>query len=387
MGKPRERSGGLVVFLLVLVLVMGAGAAGAIEIFPIARESGHQQYPAVDNTLVAWQHDQGGDSDLGIVEISSLNSIAPMTFEDSFSDAQRPAVSGGVVVWQSKSFMQDDWDVVGFDYTTETFFTVMSTYQDERRPAICGTLVVAEARTTAQADCDVLGADISRRSEPQLFWVDASAADQCRPDISDGFVVYEDAYSGTQQLYGADLTDLDDIAWFPIFTGAGSRRHPAIAGRWVVWEDDAFGKWAIAGDNVFHPRLPDVLQSSDAHDCLHADVYNNVVVWQDYRNGNWDIYGYNPTTKTSFQITSNNRDQTHPAITFNPDLNGYVVVWQDYRKGNWDIYGAYLDGPEVAGCASPLPSDVNADSVVDEKDLDQVEADQGKRNGIPPTEN
>ncbi len=116
----------------------------------------------------------------------------------------------------------------------------------------------------------------------------------------------------------------------------------------------------------------------------NPDVYNNVVVWQDRRNGNWDIYGYNLTTKTTFPIITNTADQTNPAITFSPWLGGYVVVWQDARDGDWDIYGAILNGPEVAGCASPLIGDVNVDSVTDANDIDEVEMRLGQQNGIPP---
>jgi len=369
--------------VLLLILMVTSGALGDIETFPIARATKDQQYPAIDGAIVAWQDNRNGDWDIAVAELSTLSGVAPMTYTDMFNESQYPAVSGGVVVWQSKFFMNEDWDIVGLDLSTETFFEVLTSYRDECRPAISGTLVVAQARTSVYSDWDIVGADISRRNAPEAFWIDTSAADQCHPDVSGGFVVYEDAYDGIWQLSGMDLSDLDDIAWFPIFSGPGTESHPAISGNWVVWEDDAQGKWAIGGDNIFHPRLPEMLESGEAYDCLHADVYNNVVVWQDYRNGNWDIYGYNLASETTFQITTDARDQTHPAISFSSDLNGYVVVWQDYRHGSWDIYGAFLNDVEVAGCASPLRCDVNADSVVDANDLDEVEACLGKRNGIP----
>lgn len=59
------------------------------------------------------------------------------------------------------------------------------------------------------------------------------------------------------------------------------------------------------------------------------------------------------------------------------------MAWQDNRYGNWDIYGALIDGPEVAGCASPLKGDINADCIVDANDLDDVGARLGQQNGIP----
>ncbi|MGD2250398.1 MAG: hypothetical protein PVF58_18535, partial [Candidatus Methanofastidiosia archaeon] len=62
-----------------------------------------------------------------------------------------------------------------------------------------------------------------------------------------------------------------------------------------------------------------------------------IVVWQDDRNGNTDIYGYNLKTQEEFQITTDESEQSSPAIY------GNFVVWQDKRNGNSDIYGTQLD--------------------------------------------
>jgi len=55
------------------------------------------------------------------------------------------------------------------------------------------------------------------------------------------------------------------------------------------------------------------------------------------RNGNQDIYGYQLSTATEFQITTNASDQRHPKIYCN------IVVWHDRRDGDYNIYGGTLD--------------------------------------------
>ena len=55
------------------------------------------------------------------------------------------------------------------------------------------------------------------------------------------------------------------------------------------------------------------------------------------RSGNQDIYGYELSTGTEFQITTNAGDQRHPKIACN------YVVWHDRRDGDYNIYMAELD--------------------------------------------
>jgi len=381
MAEKRGTHFGLIAALL--AFLFSSVASGAIEIFPIVRAAGHQQQPAIDNGLVAWQDNRHGDWDIAIADISSPGSIDPFVLADNFSEAQYPAVSGDIVVWQTKYFMYEDWDIVGMDTRTETFFDVVASPGDEYRPAISGTLVIAQTRQGQYADWDIMGVDISRRDDPQAFWIDTSSEDQHRPDVDGRIVIYEDVYDGFPRISGWDFSDFDDPQWFPVYGTGGPQQWPALAGQWVVWQDEYEGASITGGDDIFHPGLARLFAAEDSQEASYPDVFNNVIVWQDRRNGNWDIYGHNLTTKTTFPIIAHGADQMYPAISFCPALQAYIVVWQDNRNGNWDIYGALLRGAEVAGCASPLPGDVNADGIVDEEDLDEVDADLGQQNGIP----
>ncbi len=366
-----------------LLLMVSSVAFGGVETFPISRAADDQEFPAVDDCTVVWQDHRNGDWDISVANISDPCAIVVLTLADEFGEGQYPAVSGNIVVWQSKLYLYEDWDILGIDLTTQTVFEVLATFADERRPAISGHMVVAETKSSANSTWDAIGIDISNREVPQRFWVEAGSGDEGHADIYGNIVVYQDSYEGIPFVSGRDISDPCRPVWLPIYGRGDTQQTPAVYGNWVVWLDEVQGAAVVAGDNIFHPSQAVNFESGDPNASEDPDICNNLTVWQDSRNGNWDIYGYNLTTKQTFAITSDPADQMHPAVSFSPRLNAYVVVWQDFRNGNWDIYGALLDGPEVAGCASPLRTDVNADGVVDANDLDEVQADLGRKNGIP----
>ncbi|MDW5552330.1 MAG: cell surface protein, partial [Methanosarcina sp.] len=71
---------------------------------------------------------------------------------------------------------------------------------------------------------------------------------------------------------------------------------------------------------------------------LDPAIYENMIVWTDARNGifdeygnrkNLDIYMYDLSTSKETQITTNESNQSMPAIY------GNRIVWQDDRNGNW----------------------------------------------------
>lgn len=80
--------------------------------------------------------------------------------------------------------------------------------------------------------------------------------------------------------------------------------------------------------------------TSDPSDQMYPDIYENTIVWQDYRNGDWDIYKYDlsnglPVVGSAIEqvdVGVQNVDQKYPAI------DGNRVVWQDNRWGTWDIF-------------------------------------------------
>ena len=88
-------------------------------------------------------------------------------------------------------------------------------------------------------------------------------------------------------------------------------------------------------------------------------IDGNIVVWDDERNGNSDIYGYDITSGTEFQIT----DDTAPQMV--PDISGHTVVWSDYRHSPAEIYAANI----APVCLAAVQGDLNGDCKVDFSDF------------------
>jgi TolB protein len=74
---------------------------------------------------------------------------------------------------------------------------------------------------------------------------------------------------------------------------------------------------------------------------MYPDIYGERIVWQDDRNGyydpyvydpNWDIYMYDLSASTETQITTNESNQSEPAIYEDR------IVWTDDRNENSDAY-------------------------------------------------
>ena len=133
--------------------------------------------------------------------------------------------------------------------------------------------------------------------------------------------------------------------------------NPAIAvdnndTLYVAWQDNRNGKWDVymstCADGINWSAERKVTDSDSNHinPAIVADIASPsraYIVWQDDLAGNQDIYIASSSdgfaTKTVSRITSDNSDQTEPAIAADSS-NTVYVVWTDSRNGTSDIYGA-----------------------------------------------
>jgi beta propeller repeat protein len=153
------------------------------------------------------------------------------------------------------------------------------------------------------------------------------------PAIYGNIVIWVESRNSEYGIYGRDLSTWED---FQVFSSPETIYYPAIHETTVIWSEDSKEFWDILGIDLVTRNRFRVTNKGSVYSTKGASIYANVIVWEDYRNGNPDVYGYDLSTSTEFQIKADIYYQSNPAIF------GDIVVYDDDRNGNVDIYGYNL---------------------------------------------
>lgn len=309
----------------------------------------------------------------------------PICIENEDQDA--PAIDGNIVVWQDRR--NASYDIYSYDLFTGLTPFICTAAAGQYYPAINGDIIVWQDGRNAQSD--IYGYNLSTQEEFPICTVNGS---QNSPDVSRNFVVWEDQRNGWSYIFGYNLTTGTEFEICAMTTGGVG--FPSVDANTVVWTEN---------DHIYGKNLPTggVFPISIAIGCQGTDIDGNIVVWHDNRDGTNDIYGYDLSTKTEFEICRNPAYQGPPAISGNvvvwsegggniygydisahtkfpictnnsslgpPAISGNIVVWSDNRDGNRDIYGARI--PEIDPtpiCLKHPAGDLNGDCKVDFQDF------------------
>jgi beta propeller repeat protein len=364
-----------VLFLAGLLASVGQG--GDWQEFALWPTTDEQELPDIWGDIIVWQQfvAEYGDYDIYIADINNPSEPLVFVIGDS-NDQTSPAVYENMVVWQDYVVWEGsaDWDirVADINNLAEPQIFAVSDIVDnnECNPAIHGNTVVWQDGDAG--DFNIYGADITDLNNPAEFPIAEFEYDQQSPAVYRTTVVWQDNFFGDWDIYAADIWRRNKPEEAPVSYIENDQQRPAIWGNIVVWQDNFFGDWDIYAADISdfdrlsraEPNNPvEFAITTNESSQMNPDIEENIVVWQDNRNNNWDIFGYNLTTQKEFQITDESHDQTNPAIS------GNVVVWQDNRNGNSEIYAVVLDGPEVAWCTSRIAGDVNGDCKIDFADF------------------
>ena len=363
--------------LFLASLLASVGQADNWQEFALWPTSDEQEAPDIWGNIIVWQQfvAEYGDYDIYIADINNPSEPLVFVIGDA-NDQTNPAVYENMVVWQDYVVWENsaDWDirVADINNLAEPLIFVVSDIADnnERNPAIHGNMVVWQDGDAG--DFNIYGADITDLNNPAEFPIAEFEYDQQSPAIYRTTVVWQDNFFGDWDIYAADIWQRNKPEEAPVSFIENDQQSPAIWGNIVVWQDNFFGNWDIYAADISdfdrlsraEPNNPiEFAITTNESSQTNPDIDGNIVVWQDNRNNNWDIFGYNLTTQKEFQITDESHDQTNPAVS------GNVVVWQDNRNGNSEIYAVVLDGPEVAWCAFGTAGDVNGDCKIDFEDF------------------
>ncbi len=188
-----------------------------------------------------------------------------------------PKIDGSLVVWASGSeyfYYQMCTGLCVGDLAKNKVWRLLNARSDESYgyPAISGSRIAylrhydvdtGDSIRYSQSPYDICVADISDLSHPQYLTVAAQAghgypypsdnyyyADEDYVDISGDIMVWE----ADGDIYGADISDLNDVKVFPICTAPERQSDPAVSGHLVVWTDERSDMGDIYGADISDPE-------------------------------------------------------------------------------------------------------------------------------------
>jgi beta propeller repeat protein len=105
-------------------------------------EDTDQQNIAVWGDVVVWQDNSSGNYDIVAADISEPGNPLPFDIATGALLQQNPDISGNIVVYQQFDDAGQDWDIYGYNLTTQEQFQITDSDDDEVNPAISGNVVV-----------------------------------------------------------------------------------------------------------------------------------------------------------------------------------------------------------------------------------------------------
>jgi len=267
-------------------------------------EQGDFYYPSASGTRMVCAGSTDYNPDSWAIHCLDTKTGKRNTFEGSGVDLM-PKMDGNLIVWAGGS------QRYYYPQCTSLFLGDLSTGEAKHLrlassnvsygyPAISGTKIVWLRHRNVNTDnesqfdrtpYDICGADITNPDKPVYFTI-AEQVGRCPPypygnyrysyddiiDVSGNMVVWE----GEGDIFGADISDLDDIKVFPICTAPRRQYDPAVSGDLVVWTDERNDIGDIYAADISDPENPREFEVRvRPGPQLEPDIDGNLIVFLD----------------------------------------------------------------------------------------------------------
>ncbi len=176
--------------------------------FQIAEFEHDQQGPAIYRTIVVWQDNFFGDWDIYSADIWRRNKPAEAAVSYIENDQQSPAIWGNIVVWQSYGLLTEDnffgdWDIYAADISgpnDPVEFAITTNESSQTNPDIDGNIIVWQ--DYRNNNWDIFGYNLTTQKE---FQITDDSHDQTNPAISGKVVVWQDNRNANSEIYAVVL--------------------------------------------------------------------------------------------------------------------------------------------------------------------------------------
>ena len=327
------------IMILCVIGLLSLFSVKGSDIFQITADSPNQYNPAIYESIVVWEDDRNGNTD-----IYGYNLLAREEFPICTDphDQSNPAIYGDVVIWEdtrnSSGICEQCRDIYGYNLLAREEFPICTDPHDQSNPAIYGDVVVWEDERNHDlgiwGNSDIYLYNLSTGQELQIT---TDLNDQYKPVIYSTTIVWTDERDIKSAIYGYNLLTHQE---FLIATRSVSNfPYPVIYGDNIIWGEMWYDTRTFDGYNLSESRKFRIYRDFLWHcrpeyrEGTRLAIYEDIVVWVDYTDCNRDIRGYNLSTHQEFLIASQNEGEYSPAIY------GDIVIWVHESKGKTDIYG------------------------------------------------
>lgn len=288
------------------------------------------QHPHARGHLAVWQDQSAGNWRV-MLQVLDGSPGAPMVLSEM--GAENPKTDGRWVVWQGRR-ADGTWDIWARDTQVADAIRLTDTAdEDEIKPAIDWPWVVYQVKPLAQPEAP-WQLKASNLASGESFMVLPGTQDQIDADVQAGRLVWQDHRDvGFGEIY---FKNLETSEFRRLTTSVHGQYHPAIHGRWVVWQDNRDGQVELYGY--------DLLRGSEVR--VTSTPENEA---RPYLEGEWAV-----CEEDSLGVLSSNLKLVHLStgrsipltrsrtLKSRPALAGGRVIWQEQSGNAHEIASALL---------------------------------------------
>jgi len=281
-----------------------------------------------------------------------------------------PAINGSIIVWQD--YRNGNWDIYGYDLSTQTEFPICVNSADQINPDISGNIVVWEDhRYDSKYQgfyYSIYGYKLSTRTEFLVYDMESYQRD---PSIDGNFVVWEEySFQGIDgsRINGYSLSGHTKfLIWENEPLNYEVFYHPAVSGSIVVW-------WASLGgirdydpvrsydfynrtflSNTDYGQRPNISGSIVVYEHHESPLYRSErykICYTDFSK-QCIITPFGGTIPCSHCLTYNDpipcrEDATcHYVDGDSPDISGNIIVWSNWIEHE-GFFGTAIYGYDIS---------------------------------------